>query len=186
MNKVIIPILAQGATRQRKREAPKGRRVDPEALAEVRALLGDAPRRPDLLIEHLHLIQDHYRCLSTRHLAALAQELRLAQTEVYEVASFYHHFDVVREGGPVPATLTVRVCDGIACELAGADALLERLPAILGADVRVIHAPCVGRCEQAPVAVVGQKAIPKATVEAVQQTVAAGIVTDTPEAGYRD
>ena len=186
MNKVIIPIVAQGATRQRKREAPKGRRVDPEALVEVRALLGDAPRRPDLLIEHLHLIQDQYRCLSTPHLAALAQELRLAQAEVYEVASFYHHFDVVREGGPAPAALTVRVCDGIACELAGASALLERLPAILGADVRVIHAPCVGRCEQAPVAVVGQKAVPAATVERVQQTVSSGTVTDTPEAGYRD
>ena len=186
MNKMIIPIVAQGATRQRKREAPKGRRVDPDALAEVRALLGDAPRRPDLLIEHLHLIQDQYRCLSTAHLAALAQELRLAQAEVYEVASFYHHFEVVREGGAAPAALTVRVCDGIACELAGANALLDRLPAILGADVRVIHAPCVGRCEQAPVAVVGQKAVPRATVETVQQTVAAGIVTDTPEAGYRD
>ena len=186
MNQVVIPIVAQGATRQRKREAPKGRRVDPDALAEVRALLGDAPRRPDLLIEHLHLIQDQYRCLSTAHLAALAQELRLAQAEVYEVASFYHHFEVVREGGAAPAALTVRVCDGIACELAGADALLDRLPAILGADVRVIHAPCVGRCEQAPVAVVGQKAVPRATVETVQQTVAAGIVTDTPEAGYRD
>ena len=152
----------------------------------MRALLGDAPRRPDLLIEHLHLIQDQYRCLSTRHLAALAQELRLAQAEVYEVASFYHHFDVVREGDAAPAALTVRVCDGIACELAGAADLLQRLPAILGADVRVLHAPCVGRCEQAPVAVVGQKAIPQATVETVQQTVAAGIVTDTPEAGYRD
>jgi formate dehydrogenase len=186
MNKVIIPIIAQGATRQRKREAPKGRRVDPEALAEVRALLGDAPRRPDLLIEHLHLIQDHYHCLSTQHLAALAQELRLAQTEVYEVASFYHHFDVVREGADAPAALTVRVCDGIACELAGAGELLERLPAILGADVRVIHAPCVGRCEQAPVAVVGQKAIPNAQLETVRQTVEAGIVTDLPEAGYRD
>jgi NADH:ubiquinone oxidoreductase subunit F (NADH-binding)/NADH:ubiquinone oxidoreductase subunit E len=186
VNQVVIPILAQGATRQRKREAPKGRRVDPDALAEVRALLGDAPRRPDLLIEHLHLIQDQYRCLSTRHLAALAQELRLAQAEVYEVASFYHHFDVVREGDDAPAALTVRVCDGIACELAGAADLLQRLPAILGADVRVLHAPCVGRCEQAPVAVVGQKAIPQATVETVQQTVAAGIVTDTPEAGYRD
>jgi formate dehydrogenase len=186
VNQVVIPIVAQGATRQRKREAPKGRQVDPQALAEVRALLGDAPRRPDLLIEHLHLIQDQYRCLSTQHLAALAQELRLAQAEVYEVASFYHHFDIVREGGAAPAALTVRVCDGIACELAGAGALLERLPAILGADVRVIHAPCVGRCEQAPVAVVGQKAIPNARVETVQQAVEAGIVTDTPEAGYRD
>src|SRR3954453_11657404 len=103
MNKVIIPIIAQGATRQRKREAPKGRRVDPEALAEVRALLGDAPRRPDLLIEHLHLIQDRYHCLAPQLLAALAQELLLAQTEVYAVASFYPHFDVVREGADAPA-----------------------------------------------------------------------------------
>ncbi|MET0964178.1 MAG: NAD(P)H-dependent oxidoreductase subunit E, partial [Noviherbaspirillum sp.] len=189
MNKTIIPIMlqgAQGATKQRKREAPRGRRVDPAALAEVQALLGDSPRRPDLLIEHLHLIQDHYHCLSTQHLAALAQELRLAQAEVYEVASFYHHFDVVREGEAAPAALTVRVCDGIACELAGAQDLLAKLPAILGAEVRVIAAPCVGRCEQAPVAVVGQKAVPHAQCETVEQLVSAGTVTDTPEAGYRD
>ena len=189
MNKIFIPIAvqgAQGASKQRKREAPKGRRVDPAALADVQALLGDAPRRRDLLIEHLHLIQDHYHCLSTAHLAALAQELRMAQTEVYEVASFYHHFDVVREGEAAPAALTVRVCDGIACELAGAQSLLAKLPAILGADVRVIAAPCVGRCEQAPVAVVGQKAVPHAKCVTVQQLVEAGTVTAIPEAGYRD
>ncbi|MFS0758393.1 NAD(P)H-dependent oxidoreductase subunit E [Noviherbaspirillum sp. 1P10PC] len=186
MNKIIIPIAVQGASKQRKRQAPKGRRVDPQALSEVQALLGDMPRRRDLLIECLHLIQDRHRCLSTQHLAALAQELRMAQTEVYEVASFYHHFDIVREGDAVPAALTVRVCDGIACELAGAGELIERLPAILGADVRVLAAPCVGRCEQAPVAVVGQKPIPQAQCETVQAAVQAGEVLDTPASGYLD
>nr|WP_217344368.1 NAD(P)H-dependent oxidoreductase subunit E [Noviherbaspirillum sp. L7-7A]MBV0878511.1 NAD(P)H-dependent oxidoreductase subunit E [Noviherbaspirillum sp. L7-7A] len=186
MNQIVIPILAVGATRERKRQAPKGRRVDPQALSEVQALLGDMPRRRDLLIECLHLIQDRYRCLSTPHLAALAQELRMAQTEVYEVASFYHHFDIVREGEDAPAALTVRVCDGIACELAGAGELIERLPAILGADVRVLAAPCVGRCEQAPVAVVGQKPIARAQCETVQAAVQAGEVTDMPAPGYLD
>lgn len=98
MKQTIIPIIANDATRQRKRQAPKGRRVDPAALAEVQALLGAASRQPDLLIEHLHKIQDRFGCLSAAHLAALAQEMRLAQTEVYEVATFYHHFDVVKEG----------------------------------------------------------------------------------------
>ncbi|HEX8885627.1 MAG TPA: NAD(P)H-dependent oxidoreductase subunit E [Noviherbaspirillum sp.] len=186
MNKIIIPIAVQGASKQRKRQAPKGRRVDPQALSEVQSLLGDLPRRRDLLIECLHLIQDRYRCLSTPHLAALAQELRMAQTEVYEVASFYHHFDIVREGEEAPAALTVRVCDGIACELAGAGELIERLPAILGADVRVLAAPCVGRCEQAPVAVVGQKPIARAQCETVQAAVQAGDVTDAPAPGYLD
>jgi len=183
VNQVVIPIHA--ASRERKRQAPRGRQVDPQALAEVQALLGDAPRRRDLLIEHLHLIQDHYRCLSTQHLAALAQELRMAQAEVYEVASFYHHFDIVREGEAGPAGLTVRVCDGIACELAGAHGLLDKLPAILGAEVRVLAAPCVGRCEQAPVAVVGQNPIPHASCERVQQAVDAGAVQEVPE-GYLD
>jgi formate dehydrogenase len=186
LNQIVIPILAVGATRERKRQAPKGRRVDPQALSEVLALLGDMPRRRDLLIECLHLIQDRYRCLSTQHLAALAQELRMAQTEVYEVASFYHHFDIVREGEDVPAALTVRVCDGIACELAGAGELIERLPAILGADVRVLAAPCVGRCEQAPVAVVGQKPIARAQCDTVQAAVQAGDVSDAPAPGYLD
>jgi len=186
LNQIVIPILAVGATRERKRQAPKGRRVDPQALSEVQALLGDMPRRRDLLIECLHLIQDRYRCLSTQHLAALAQELRMAQTEVYEVASFYHHFDIVREGEDAPAALTVRVCDGIACELAGAGELIERLPAILGADVRVLAAPCVGRCEQAPVAVVGQKPIARAQCETVQAAVQAGDVSDAPAPGYLD
>ena len=130
----------------RVRSTLKGRTVDPQALAQVRKLLGKAPRRRDLLIEHLHRIQDAYGQLSAAHLAALAQELRMALAEVYEVATFYHHFDVVKDGAK-PAAVTVRVCDSIACELAGSHELLHRLPEVLGAEVRVLHAPCVGRCE---------------------------------------
>jgi len=155
----------------------KGRQVDPQAREDVLALLGDAPRRRDLLIEHLHKIQDHYRCLSARHLVALAAEMKMAMAEVYEVATFYHHFDVVKEGDTAPPAITVRVCDSIACDLAGSHELLAKLPALLGTGVRVLHAPCVGRCETAPVAVVGQNPIPYATAEQVQQTVQAGNVT---------
>ena len=186
MNHPIIPIAVQDASRQRKRQAPKGRRVDPAALADVQRLLGDASRQPDLLIEHLHKIQDHLGHLPASHLAALAQEMRLAQTEVYEVASFYHHFDVVKEGEAAPAPLTVRVCDGLSCEMAGAGELLAKLPALLGREVRVIAAPCIGRCEQAPAAVVGQNPVPKASCERVAAAVDAGAVKHLPEAfiGY--
>jgi formate dehydrogenase len=149
----------------------KGRRVDPQARADVRALLGDAPRRRDLLIEHLHRIQDRFGCLADRHLVALADEMRLAMTEVYEVATFYHHFDVVKDGEAAPPAITVRVCESIACELAGARTLLERLPKLLGADVRVLAAPCVGRCEQAPAAVVGQHPVARATADRVEALV---------------
>jgi len=185
MNHPIIPIAPAGPSRQRKREAPKGRRVDPQALDEVRALLGEASRQRDLLIEHLHAIQDRYGCLASRHLAALAQEMRLAQAEVFEVATFYHHFDVVREGDEAPAALTVRVCAGLSCELAGAANLLATLPAILGREVRVLAAPCIGRCEGAPAVVVGQHPVPRASVEAVLGKVSAGVVADAPE-GYID
>ena len=181
MNHPIIPIAVLDASRERKRQAPKGRRVDPVALAEVQRLLGDASRQSDLLIEHLHKIQDQYGCLSSAHLAALAQEMRLAQTEVYEVASFYHHFDIVKEGQAAPAPLTVRVCDGLSCEMAGAQDLLARLPALLGRAVRVIPAPCIGRCEQAPAAVVGQNPVPKATVEKIIAAVQGGAVRHQPE-----
>jgi formate dehydrogenase beta subunit len=181
MNARVIPIQpAAGASRQRKREATKGRSVEPQALAEVQALLGDAPRARDLLIEHLHKLQDHFGHLSAAHLAALAREMGLAQTEVYEVATFYHHFDVVKEGQAAPAALTVRVCDGLSCEMAGAKDLLARLPALLGREVRVIAAPCVGRCEQAPVAVVGQTPVPNATAAAVAARVNAGQAKDQP------
>ncbi|MES2026005.1 MAG: NADH-ubiquinone oxidoreductase-F iron-sulfur binding region domain-containing protein [Pseudomonadota bacterium] len=187
MNHKVIPIAVQEVvnTKERKRQAPKGRRVDPAALAEVRALLGDESRQADLLIEHLHKIQDKFGHLASSHLAALAQEMRLAQTEVYEVASFYHHFDIVKEGGIAPQALTVRVCDGLSCEMAGAKDMLAKLPKLLGKEVRVIAAPCVGRCEQAPVAVVGQNPIINATCEAVQAAVekkeivqAEGSITD--------
>jgi formate dehydrogenase len=163
--------------RSRVRSQPKGRQVDPKARDEVLALLGDSPRRRDLLIEYLHLIQDRYGCLAAPHLVALAAELKMALAEVYEVATFYHHFDVVKEGQAPPPAITVRVCDSIACELAGAHDLLKTLPDKLGTEVRVLHAPCVGRCETAPVAVVGQNPIPHATVEQVAQVVRSGHVT---------
>src|SRR3989454_4102544 len=130
MNSQVIPIavLEVEVSKQRKRQAPKGRRVDAGALEEVQRLLGNASHQRDLLIEHLHKIQDSFGHLSAAHLAALAQEMRLAQTEVFEVASFYHHFDIVKEGETAPAELTVRVCDGLSCEMAGAGDLLARLP----------------------------------------------------------
>ena len=156
-----------------KRGNPKGRPVDAQALADVQALLGSAPRRRDLLIEHLHKIQDRYGHISAAHMVALARELALATTEVYEVATFYHHFDVIKESGAVPPALTVRVCDSLSCELAGALPLLDKLKAALGPNVRVIPAPCIGRCEQAPAVVVGQNPVALATVEAVKAQVAA-------------
>ena len=147
MNPKIIPIAVQQVSKERKRQAPKGRRVDPVALAEVQSLLGVESRQADLLIEHLHKIQDRFGHLSATHLAALAQEMRLAQTEVYEVATFYHHFDVVKEGEAAPATLTVRVCDGLSCEMAGARELLAKLSqgstagiTYVDAQTRVVHA----------------------------------------------
>jgi formate dehydrogenase len=186
MSTRTIPIAATGApTRGQRRATPKGRAVDPAALAEVRALLGDAPRERDQLIEHLHRLQDRFGHLSARHLAALAQEMRLAQTEVFEVASFYHHFDIVKEGGSAPPRLTVRVCDGLACELAGAKDLLERLPVLLGPDVRVLAAPCIGRCEQAPAVAVHQHPVAPASADAVAAAVAAGRTTHEPQ-GFID
>jgi formate dehydrogenase beta subunit len=159
------------------RTTPKGRQLDETALDEVRALLGDRPRRRDLLIEHLHLIQDRYGHLSAAHLRALAEEMRMAQAEVWEVATFYHHFDPVKEGEAPPPALTIRVCDSLSCELAGAAALHDALRAGLDpAKVRVVHAPCMGRCDTAPVAVVGRNHIDHATPEAVTAAVAARAV----------
>jgi NADH:ubiquinone oxidoreductase subunit F (NADH-binding)/NADH:ubiquinone oxidoreductase subunit E len=173
----------QKGGRGRVRSTPKGRRVDPKAREEILALLGDAPRRRDLLIEHLHKIQDRYACLSAAHLVALASEMKMAMAEVYEVATFYHHFDVIKEGDTPPPAITVRVCDSIACELAGSHGLLAKLPALLGPGVRVLHAPCVGRCETAPVAIVGQNPIPHATAELVTEAVEYGRVQHPAEVG---
>lgn len=164
---IRIPVISAEPARQRKRAAPKGRVVDPAALAQVQALLGDAARAPDSLIEHLHRLQDRFGHLSERHLSALAHEMRLSQVQVFEVASFYHHFDLVRDGAAAPAALTVRVCAGLSCEIAGARELLETLPTMLGEQVRVLAAPCIGRCEQAPAVAVGQRAVAPASAQAV-------------------
>ena len=170
----------------------RGRVVDPKAVAEVRALIGKGEGalalRRDLLIEHMHRIQDSYGHLSEGHLAALAAELAMAQSEVYEVATFYHHFDVVKTGDAVPPAVTVRVCESLSCEMAGAKELLARLPSILGKDVRVLAAPCIGRCESAPAAVVGQNPVLHATAEKISKLVAAKSVRHFPEKyiTYRD
>ncbi|TFZ01516.1 NADH-ubiquinone oxidoreductase-F iron-sulfur binding region domain-containing protein [Ramlibacter rhizophilus] len=155
----------------------KGRPVDETALEEVRALLGPGPHARDLLIEHLHVLNDHWHGLHERHLAALAREMNLPMAEVFEVASFYHHFDILR-AGEEGAALTVRVCDGLPCEMAGARSLLDRLPALLGPSVRVVAAPCIGRCEQAPAALVGQEAVGQASVEKI-----AAFVGGSPQPG---
>ena len=155
----------------RRKSKLKGRQADDASLAEVRRLIGNAVERRDLLIENLHKLNDEYRALHDRHLVALAKEMNLPMAEVYEVATFYHHFEVVRGNDPV-ADITVRVCDGIACELAGAQKLLEKLPSILGNDkIKVIAAPCVGRCEQAPVAVVHQYPVLFATTDKVRAAI---------------
>jgi formate dehydrogenase beta subunit len=172
----MASIVPPRQKRGRVRSTPKGRRVEPAARDEVLALLGDAPRRRDWLIEYLHKIQDRYGCLQARHLVALADELKMAMAEVYEVATFYHHFDVIKEGEPLPPAITVRVCDSISCELAGSHELLAALQNRLGTGVRVKAAPCVGRCETAPVAVVGQHPIPHATEALVSAAVDASDV----------
>ncbi len=157
------------------RRTPKGRQVDDAAQADVRALLGSRPRRRDLLIEFLHLIQDKHGHLSAAHIAALADEMRLAQSEVYEVATFYAHFDVVRDGETPPPALTIRVCDSLSCEMAGAEALQKALEdGFDPSEVRVVRAPCMGRCDTAPVLELGHHHIDHATPEKVKAAIAAG------------
>ncbi|MFN8988119.1 MAG: NAD(P)H-dependent oxidoreductase subunit E, partial [Burkholderiales bacterium] len=171
---IVIP-LAEVRSKVKPRSAPKGRQVDPDAREMIAALLGGRDAvghlRRDLLVEYLHLIQDRFGHLSAAHMAALAEAMKISQTEVYEVATFYHHFDVIKEGEAVPAALTVRVCETLSCSMAGSAALLEKLPAILGKEVRVIEAPCIGRCAEAPAVCVGQHAFGHATVESVAKAV---------------
>jgi NADH:ubiquinone oxidoreductase subunit F (NADH-binding)/NADH:ubiquinone oxidoreductase subunit E len=156
------------------RASPKGRQLDDAARAEVRELLGERPRRHDLLIEFLHLIQDRFGHLSAAHLLALADEMRLSQAEIYEVATFYAHFDVVREGETPPPALTIRVCDSLSCELAGAQELIRALESGLdGSQVRILRAPCMGRCDTAPVLEIGHNHIDQATPEKVDAAIAA-------------
>lgn len=153
-----------GEGRRRAKATPKGRQVDPTASHEIEQLLGDKPRRRDLLIEYLHLIQDKYRQISAAHLAALADEMKLAFAEVFETATFYAHFDVVKEGQPDIAPLTIRVCDSLTCAMLGADKLLADLQDAAGPGIRVVRAPCVGRCDTAPAAEVGHNFVDHATV----------------------
>ncbi len=172
--------------KKRKKIQRRGRPLSNEAVLEVQALLKDMPLQRDLLIEYLHLIQDKYQCLAVEHLHALATLLKISQTEVYEVASFYHHFDIVKEGDQKPASLTVRVCDSISCELAGAEELVATLESAIGKEARVQRVPCVGRCESAPVAVVGTNPIRQATTEKVIDEVKAGHTSDSaPENAIR-
>ncbi|MBK6868620.1 MAG: NAD(P)H-dependent oxidoreductase subunit E [Burkholderiales bacterium] len=168
--------------RRRPRAQLKGRQPTDEARAEVRALIGAPPaegHRRDLLIEHLHKLNDHYHGLFERHLVALAADMRLAMTEVYEVASFYHHFEVLRDDAVAPR-LTVRVCQSLSCQMAGAEALLERLPALLGADVKLVAAACMGRCEQAPAALVGQRSLGSATAPGIAEMAAPASESSAP------
>lgn len=156
----------------RQKSKLKGRQADDSAIEQVQALIGKGPFRRDLLIEYLHALNDTYLGIKNVHMVAVAKLMRLPMAEVYEVASFYHHFDILRDGD-TPSAITIRVCDGLSCNLKGAQDLLHKLPAMLGqTDARVVHVPCVGRCEQAPVAVVYQNPIVFATTDAVLQAVA--------------
>src|SRR4051812_24797734 len=167
MNEIAIPI----SKIRRPRNTPKGRQVDPAARAEIAGLIEGVPAAREYLIENLHRIQDRFGHLSAAHLNALAEAMKLAQTEVYEVATFYHHFDVVKEGESAPPAVTVRVCETLSCQMAGAQQLLDKLPALVGPNVRVIAAPCIGRCAEAPAVCVGQHAFGHATTEHVVDVV---------------
>ena len=162
---------SERSRRHSRRGRPKGRHPTPEAVEQVRSLIGDDPRRRDLLIEYLHRIQDHYGYITADQLVALASALEIAVAEAWEVATFYHHFDLVREDQEPPPPLTVRVCDSISCNLAGAGALLAELQAELGPEVRIQRVPCVGRCQEAPVAVVGRNPVARATTARVRQRI---------------
>src|SRR5437660_8262440 len=163
-----------GSGRRRGPDHPKGRQVDPAALDDVQALLGERERRHDLLIEHLHLLQDHFGCLHARHLVALAEEMRLALAEVYEVASFYAHFDIVMDDETAPPPITVRVCDSLSCALFGGEKLIDDLRTRLGDGVRVVRAPCMGGCDKAPVVAIGHALHEHASLAGVAAAVAAG------------
>ena len=156
-----------GEGRKRAKSTPKGRQVDPQAAEEIALLLGDRPRRRDLLIEHLHLIQDSWKQISARHLAALADEMKLSFAEVFETATFYAHFDVVKEGEANIQPLTIRVCDSLTCAMLGGEKLLHELQTTAGPGIRVVRAPCVGRCDTAPAAEVGHHFVDRASVATV-------------------
>src|SRR6202795_635720 len=163
-----------GEGRKRAKSTPKGRQIDPQAAEEIALLLGDRPRRRDLLIEHLHLIQDTYNRISAAHLAALADEMKLAFAEVFETATFYAHFDVVKEGEANIPPLTIRVCDSLTCAMLGGEQLLQDLQDKAGPGIRVVRAPCVGLCDVAPAAEVGHHFVHQATTAEVLATAERG------------
>ncbi len=166
--------IPPGSGRRRSPYFPKGRLLKPEEREAVGAILGSLPRRRDMLIEYLHLIQDREKCLPAGLLHALAEELRIPMAEVYEVASFYAHFDIVKDGEERPPTTTIRVCDSLSCALAGAEPLIGRLEATAGANIRVVRAPCMGRCDTAPVCEVGHRHVDHATQESIADVLASG------------
>jgi formate dehydrogenase len=163
---------------------PKGRQVDPQALDDIQALLGDAPRDRDMLIEHLHLIQDKYGCLAAEHLVALADEMRMAMTEIYEVATFYAHFDVITDESARPPPVTIRVCDSVTCEMMGSEALIDALAKDSGAEIRILRAPCMGACDKAPAVAIGHSQIAPATADAVLAAARSGHSSSLPD--YQD
>jgi formate dehydrogenase beta subunit len=170
-----------GEGRKRAKATPKGRQVDPTAAQEIEQLLGDRSRRRDLLIEHLHLIQDKYQQISAAHLAALADEMKLSFAEVFETATFYAHFDIVKEGEPNIPSLTIRVCDSLTCAMLGGERLLDELKKSAGPGVRVVRAPCVGRCDTAPAAEVGHNFVDHASTASVLAAAKSGKTrTDVP------
>src|SRR6476620_6562339 len=170
----VRPFEHPGAGRKRAKSTPKGRQIDPQAAEEIALLLGDRLRRRDLLIEHLHLIQDTCKQISAAHLAALADEMKLSFAEVFETATFYAHFDVVKEGEKDIPPLTIRVCDSLTCAMMGAEQLLAELENSAGPSVRVVRAPCVGFCDSAPVAEVGHHYVLNAKAADVLDTAARG------------
>src|SRR5215469_11416320 len=171
-----------GQGRKRAKSTPKGRQIDPTAAHEIELLLGDRPRRRYLLIEHLHLIQDKYHQISAAHLAALADEMKLSFAEVFETATFYAHFDIVKEGEPDIAPLTIRVCDSLTCAMLGGERLLEELKKGAGPGVRVVRAPCVGRCDTGPAAEVGHLFVDHASTTSVMAAAKSGKThTDVPD-----
>jgi formate dehydrogenase len=185
MNESMIVDTSRLRGKRGVKSRPKGRPVDAEALADVRALLGNATRERSMLIEYLHRIQDARGCLPAAHLVALAQEMKLAMTEVYEVATFYHHFDVVDANDAPPPPITVRVCETLSCRMAGSHALRDALVADAAPGVRVIGAPCIGRCEHAPAAVVGRNPVDRATLPRIRDAIAARAV-EAPVPVYVD
>jgi formate dehydrogenase len=184
MAEIAIPI----SKIRRPRPTPKGRPVDPVAREEIARLIEGVPREREYLIENLHRIQDRYGHLSAAHLNALSEAMRLAQTEVYEVATFYHHFDVVKEGEAAPPAVTVRVCETLSCQMAGAKELLDKLPGLVGPNVRVLAAPCIGRCAEAPAVCVGQNAFGHAKLQEVASCAKEGKVKPVahPPHAYKD